>query len=1247
MTSHPTDGLPDRLLRAATWLALLLTGLGLGISLAAGVVPSGIVFIAWAGIAAATVIGLSGLVSEGLSWIRAGGIQPTADTFPKHALQRPFPQQPDFSHCPNHVLLAAYAVARFRGRSAERSSLTNWCASDQVGGMALVTGAGGTGKTRLVSEVLATMTIKGWAAGFLRANAESTDLRDLDAIQEPLLIAVDYAETRGRQVVELLECVVGREPRKWRVVLIARASGDWCENLQTRTHDPRARSSIASSIHYSLGPVDVAVEDRREAFMEAASAFGSVLGLSSNVTPPDLASSPFDRPLYVQMAALNAICASSEARDGQLAMRPTEASLLQDALRRESAFWRETAESRHLTLDDPLLGQAVAVATLTTANNMNEAETALEALAGFAQDGGTLVRGQVARWLRDLAADDGLWFHPIEPDLLGEAHVADVLAATPKLASGVVRVLESDRAKHALTVLTRSARTRPHVVEALRWAVMDNLTSVWPQALEVAQESGEPMGSILATILGNEAVAADIPKLVAAQMPESTLSLREVAIAATRRALQDARECRDRKEIAKQANNLANRLFVVGRGLEGMPFILEAVSAYRDLASPGDDKSQLDLARVLGNAATMHWELDQHEEARALDREAADRFAQLMLSCPTQFLADRLLFLQNRIARLTYDGRQGQAIEASDEAVQTARDLVAQDGAATNRSRLAGTLVVRSACLGFMERREEALSAAREAAEVYRHLASEQRDVYGPAFANSLRAFATMLRANGRVDEAVGAAKESVLINRQLVQVNSGDDLRLELAAALVCLATAQEDAGRTEEALATLNEGRAIFDNVSHFSAQTSLWQKGVFLANYSRLLSLVGRRNDAMEVGTQTVSIYRSLVEAEPGAFTNGLASALYNLGKAASELGDRQGALTAMEESAELFRALSSSGAAGEPGPELPSVLNALSCLYKDLGLREAARDSAEEAVAEFRSLARKSPARFMSDLSQALYNLSNRLGDIGLKDAAFSAIEESAGIYRRLASERPELYLSDLAMALNAESNHLFGVGKAEQARSAIEESVQIYRPLADRFPEKFAPDLALALYTLSNCLASYGDTEASLRASEESIGLYRSASALSPEAFQEDLARTLGGHADKLASMDRGRAALGFATEASAIYRSLSTQYPDAMLPAFAFSLSRVSRLCFSLGEPSKGVRPGQECVSIYSLLADKNPSLYAEPLAFEVGRLAALMRLAGLGDEAARLTNGVVRTAGARHEGSAGDRPRRKKPTAK
>ena len=111
-----------------------------------------------------------------------------------------------------------------------------------------------------------------------------------------------------------------------------------------------------------------------------------------------------------------------------------------------------------------------------------------------------------------------------------------------------------------------------------------------------------------------------------------------------------------------------------------------------------------------------------------------------------------------------------------------------------------------------------------------------------------------------------------------------------------------------------------------------------------------------------------------------------------------------ISALEAKAEESRLLAASDPAAEP--ELTVALNNLSNRLAEVGRREEALAAIEESVAVYRRLAAVNPAAWEPDLARALSNLSNRLMELGRETDASTAAVESADLQHRLEVGPPD-------------------------------------------------------------------------------------------------------------------------------------------------------------------------------------------------------------------------------------------------
>lgn len=219
---------------------------------------------------------------------------------------------PEAGMADSQLLRAEEALLPFdAGRRAEVEKLRTWIDEPTWPiTVRLITGAGGEGKTRLALHVCEQLRNEEWHAGFLDSNLEPNQMnalwRELRALNQPILIVVDYAETKQSAFLSLLKSAL-QDPtgKSVRMLLLARDGGEWWDNLPSK--DPQCEallSGYATTGPFRLSPLYTEQQDRREAFMKALRAFADILHVKNPEVVPDLVGDQFERPLFIQMAAL-------------------------------------------------------------------------------------------------------------------------------------------------------------------------------------------------------------------------------------------------------------------------------------------------------------------------------------------------------------------------------------------------------------------------------------------------------------------------------------------------------------------------------------------------------------------------------------------------------------------------------------------------------------------------------------------------------------------------------------------------------------------------------------------------------------------------------------------------------------------------------------------------------------------------------------------------------------------------------
>ena len=338
--------------------------------------------------------------------------------------------------------------------------------------------------------------------------------------------------------------------------------------------------------------------------------------------------------------------------------------------------------------------------------------------------------------------------------------------------------------------------------------------------------------------------------------------------------------------------------------------------------------------------------------------------------------------------------------------------------------------------------------------------------------------------------------------------------------------------------------------------------------------------------------------------------LADSLHNLSNSFSNLGERENALATIEDAVsldrELTRILPDVGR-----PKLATSLNSLSNRLSDLGQREKALAASKEAVEISRDLATSRPDTFLPELANCLNGRSICLHNLGRQKEALAAIEEAVAIRRDLVTGHSDAYRPDLASSLLNLSAYLSNLGRREDALAASEEATTIGRDLAAASPDAYRPHLVVYLNNLSNHLSKLGQHDEALAVIKEAVALGRDLTAASPEAFRPDLARSLINLSNRffdLGGQEKGLAAI---EEGVILYRDLAAIHPDTFRPHLAMCLNNLSRRFFDLCRQEKAFDAIKEAVATLRELFLAQPMAFEQQMALMVSNYLELCKEAG------------------------------------
>ena len=1049
--------------------------------------------------------------------------------------------------------------------------------------VAVVTGAGGSGKTRMAAQLCHDLSTIGWYTGFLPSTTEVTDeeLAALAAVTTELLVVVDYAEEARRGLIARVVRALRARESATRIVLTARGAKTWWEEFYEEAEQDGTvlRNTLPLSIR---GKQEVEADPRffGRMYRRAVQRFSYDLNgvvLTDVEVPEGLG----DTALDVVLRAWLAVCGDN---DGAQEAMPTREELYDKVLSIEFARWHKEPKLGDISRDQ-LRRAAATLSLLAPSQDEDAVDDVLSRLPEWSQE--HLLRSRFAELLvQSLLRDNGVESVSLRPDPVAEHLILAVFGKKPELLdrvlpqdpakvpglddpdaddSIVTRALEwGQQARNACVSLTRTSSLDREVALRLARRALRERPFLWWEALHVALTQGGPLAPALQALIES---GADLPlDEIDDAIPVGHPALAGAALAATRRLVASAEPGPGQR--AYWANRLSIRLSEVGERGEALVVAREAVRLRRELAEASPQAYTPALAASLNNLANCLSGVGERGEALGVAREAVRLRRELAEASPQAYTPDLAMSLSNLANCLSEVGERGEALAVAREAVELYR-VLAQASPQAYTPDLARSLNNLANRLSEVGERSEALAAAREAVRLRRVLAEAFPQAYMPALAASLNNLATIVSGVGERGEALVAVREAVELYRLLAEI-SPQAYTPNLAVSLSNLANCLSEVGEPGEALVAAREAVELYRVLDEDSPAAYTPNLAASLSNLATFLSGVGERGEALAAAREAVELYQGLDEDSPAAYTPNLAASLSNLANCLSEVGERGEALVAAREAVELYRSLAEeSPAANVAG--LARSLNDLASILSEVGERGEALVAAREAVKLYQGLDEASPQTFKPDLAGALNNLARSMSEMGERVAALAVAREAVELYRLLAEASPQAYTPDLAGALNNLANCLSEVGERGEALAVAREAVELYRVLAEASPQAYRPDLAMSLSNLAIRLSEVGERGEALAVAREAVELYRVLAQASPQAYTPDLARSLNNLANRLSEVGERSEALAAAREAVRLRRVLAEASPQAYMPALVASVTALARILAVYGHPEEAL----------------------------------------------------------------------------
>jgi hypothetical protein len=551
---------------------------------------------------------------------------------------------------PASLLVAKHRLVPFDDIHGLREAFVGWATGDPPHALGrralgrLVHGPAGLGKTRALIEIADALTRQhGWLAGFVPRDVRGAGRELSEGALERLIVGgrdaaglmliVDVAESRQDDVLWLADRLVGRAEniaKPARLVLLSRGSGVWWGELLLKSQGLQELCSLGGEAYDEITiPEQIAVSNRRALFEASVTAFrahGTALTAQPGAARPpsdDLlhaleTEDDYDRPLAVHLAALLHV-AGVDAAEGRRGM----ASVLDKVLGLEYEHWDEALN----IAGNPNWQRAMknGVAQLTLVGQVESEQGARELIGRdpLYREARDIDIGQVRHALSLVFPGENEGLVGLEPDLIGEHHVAGVV--TDALVDACLDWAgeERERRRHILTVLNRATRLEHGANAGRAEAQLDRLIRTQAAVLggEFIKVAFETPGRLLELCPAMEAQldALDETALAAIddELPLRSMALDDLSFRVQKRRVESARksvaanaeaadippEWREGilNRFATSVGRLGIRLSNLGRREEALAATQEAVDIYRRLAQARPDAFLPDLATSLNN----------------------------------------------------------------------------------------------------------------------------------------------------------------------------------------------------------------------------------------------------------------------------------------------------------------------------------------------------------------------------------------------------------------------------------------------------------------------------------------------------------------------------------------------------------------------------------------------------------------------------------------------------------------------
>lgn len=406
------------------------------------------------------------------------------------------------------------------------------------------------------------------------------------------------------------------------------------------------------------------------------------------------------------------------------------------------------------------------------------------------------------------------------------------------------------------------------------------------------------------------------------------------------------------EDLARTSNNLVPLLLRLGESEEALRAAQEAVHHYKQLTRRQPDRFSTDLARSLYHLARAVAEIGHRSEASGLLLDANRLFEDLATRHPSVFARTAAITRVSLAGALLHESEWDSARQLIEKALPDLERALAA-GADSLERFLAEGLILQGTIHEHDGDLESALGVTQRAYGILKGLEDQNPGTVTAPLARCLRLLGRWAARQGHSDQAIEWHDEALGLSQRLTaaapqeywtdHVKSlmamaeryagigQDDKALETSRLAVKTAE-QFDNGLCSEDLAllagaynnlsirelacenyrparnALEKAAASFYRLTVLFPHRHLRDRAMTMTNLGGLYFLEDRFEESAAATRESIGLYRSLEEREPGTFVFDLVGALHNLAGAMDQLANGAAALELDLEAVELCRPLS---------------------------------------------------------------------------------------------------------------------------------------------------------------------------------------------------------------------------------------------------------------------------------------------------------------------------------------------------